>query len=39
LPDGIEVVSLVERYGDDRARGDTVSCIEDVVAERLTAGA
>jgi glycerate kinase len=31
----IAVVSLVERFGDDRARGDTVACIEEAVAEVL----
>jgi len=28
-------VSLVERYGDDRARNDTLACITEVVGERL----
>ena len=36
LPEGLEVVSLVERFGDERARGDTVACIEEVVADLLT---
>lgn len=31
----LEVVSLVARFGDDRARGDTVACIEAAVAEVL----
>jgi glycerate kinase len=31
----IEAVSLVERYGDERARGATIACIEEVVAELL----
>ncbi len=31
----LQVVSLVERFGDDRARGDTVACIEAAVAEVL----
>jgi glycerate kinase len=35
VPPGLEVVSLVERFGDDRARADTCACIEEVVAERL----
>ncbi len=35
VPDGLEVVSLVERFGDERANADTVHCIETVVAERL----
>jgi glycerate kinase len=30
-----EVVSLVERFGDERARGDTVACVEAAVAEVL----
>lgn len=33
--DRLQVVSLVERFGDDRARGDTVACIEAAVAEVL----
>ena len=37
VPDGLEVVSLVERFGVERANGDTVRCIEEVVAERLAA--
>ena len=36
LPDGLEVVSLVERFGDDRARTDTLACIEAAVTEHLT---
>jgi glycerate 2-kinase len=35
VPDGLEVVSLVERFGDERARAATTACIEEVVAERL----
>jgi glycerate kinase len=35
LPDGLTVVSLVERYGDERARSDTLRCIREVVAEHL----
>jgi glycerate kinase len=34
-PDSVEVVSLVERFGRDRAIGATVACVEEVVAERL----
>jgi glycerate 2-kinase len=30
--DSVEVVSLVERFGDARARGDTLACVEQVVA-------
>ena len=29
----VEVVSLVERYGEDRSRHDTAACIEEVVAD------
>jgi glycerate kinase len=35
IGDRLQVVSLVERFGDDRARGDTVACIEAAVAEVL----
>ena len=31
----IDAVSLVERYGRDRAMGDPLSCITEIVAERL----
>jgi glycerate 2-kinase len=34
---GVEVVSLVARFGDDRARSDTVACIEAAVADVLAA--
>jgi glycerate kinase len=34
---GLEVVSLVERFGEDRARSDTVGCIEAVVADLVAA--
>lgn len=37
--DRIEAVSLVERFGDHRARTDTVACIEEVAAEVLAAQA
>lgn len=33
----LQVVSLVERFGEDRARGDTVACVEQAVAEVLAA--
>jgi glycerate kinase len=33
--DRVEAISLVERFGEDRARQDTVACIEAVVAEVL----
>ncbi len=35
--DRIEAVSLVERFGEDRARSETVACIEEVAAEILAA--
>lgn len=35
LPAGMAVVSLVERFGDDRARRDTLAGIEEVVGEHL----
>ncbi|MGD9796508.1 MAG: glycerate kinase [Acidimicrobiia bacterium] len=35
VPDGLEVVSLVERFGEERATTRTVRCIEEVVAELL----
>jgi glycerate kinase len=35
LPSGLEVVSLVARFGDERARADTLACIEAAVAEHL----
>ncbi len=35
----IDVVSLVERFGRERAMGETVACVEQVVAERLSRGA
>jgi glycerate kinase len=37
LPPGLTVVSLVERFGEDRAREDTLACVEAVVAETLSA--
>jgi hypothetical protein len=36
--DGLEVVSLVEAFGDARARGDTLACIEQVIAGVLAEG-
>lgn len=36
LPAGLEVVSLVERFGEDAARTETVRCVEDAVAAVLT---
>jgi hypothetical protein len=39
VPEGVGVVSLVERFGEDRARQDTVACIEAVATELFaTAG-
>jgi glycerate kinase len=35
VPAGIEVVSLVERFGAERAMGDVLACIEEAVSERL----
>ena len=35
LPDDLAVISLVERYGEERARADTLRCIQDAVAEHL----
>ncbi|MFS8586730.1 MAG: hypothetical protein FWJ72_16810, partial [Acidimicrobiia bacterium] len=32
---GLRVVSLVERFGDERARGDVLACVEEAVAEAL----
>lgn len=31
----IDAISLVERFGDERARAETVACIREVVTERL----
>jgi glycerate kinase len=36
VPEGVECVSLVARFGDDRARGDVVACVETVVREHLS---
>ena len=35
VPDGIEVVSLVDAVGTERALGDTAAAVEEVVAGRL----
>jgi glycerate kinase len=35
LPSDLTVISLVERFGDDRARTDTLACIEEAVSEHL----
>jgi glycerate kinase len=34
---GARVISLVERYGRERALGDTARCIEEAAAEGLAA--
>ncbi|MCU1451373.1 MAG: Glycerate kinase, partial [Acidimicrobiales bacterium] len=33
----LEVVSLVERFGEDRARSDVLRCVQEVVVETLRA--
>jgi glycerate kinase len=33
--DGLEVVSLVERFGPEKAREDTTACVEEAVREAL----
>src|SRR5207237_6032659 len=35
IPDGLEVVSLVAEFGEERARTDTATCIAGAVAMRL----
>ena len=35
VPAGVDVVSLVEQFGHDRAVADVLSCVEAVVAARL----
>jgi glycerate kinase len=35
LPRPLDAVSLVERFGGERARLETLACVEEVVAERL----
>jgi glycerate 2-kinase len=35
VPDGVEVVSLVDAVGSERALGDTATAVEEVVADRL----
>lgn len=37
-PDGVTVVSLVGRFGEDRARSEAAGCIETVVADLLEGG-
>jgi glycerate kinase len=36
LPEGLEVVTLVETVGADRAVNDTLAAVDEVVTERLT---
>jgi glycerate kinase len=36
LPDGIDVVSLVNRFGEARARAEVLERVEEVVRERLS---
>jgi len=35
LPDGLTVISLVERFGPDRARSHTLTCIREAVKSHL----
>jgi glycerate 2-kinase len=35
VPDGVSVVSLVERFGRERALGDTLVCVEEAVLAHL----
>jgi glycerate kinase len=37
IADRLPVISLVQRFGEDRARGDTLACIEEAVGEFLDA--
>lgn len=37
VPDHVEVVSLVETFGEERARADTTACITEAVAAWLSA--
>jgi glycerate kinase len=37
VPPSLDVVSLVDRFGEERARADTLACIEEVVGEALAA--
>ena len=36
LPDGLQVISLVDRFGADAARTDTLRCIQEAVRDHLT---
>lgn len=35
LPDDLTVISLVERFGEERARADTLRCIQEAVGSHL----
>ena len=35
IPSGVEVTSLVEAFGEERARGDTAGCLTEAVANLL----
>ncbi len=35
VPGGLDAVSLVDRFGEERARTDTVACIREIAAEIL----
>jgi len=35
LPEGVEVVSLVDAVGEERATGETAAAVEEVVSGRL----
>jgi len=35
VPEGVGVVSLVDRFGEERAHHDTVACIEEAATEIL----
>lgn len=34
----VDAVSLVERFGEERAMGDTLACVREAVTERLSGG-
>ena len=38
VPPGVDVVSLVEEFGRDRAMAEVLSCVEEVVTARLVRG-
>jgi glycerate 2-kinase len=37
VPDELDVISLVDRFGEERAMTDTVACVEDAVRDHLGA--